>query len=140
MTTALPKIDISEAQIKQVVTQFYARVRVHPVLGPIFNDRISTEPAWWAVHEAKIARFWRNALLRQPVYDGNPMLVHAGVSAIEPGHFAIWLGLFDAVLQETLPEPQAESWSRLAHRIGRGLSMGLATARARQTGVPDLTS
>ena len=134
----LTRVAIDEAMIEKVVARFYARVRVHPVLGPIFNSSISRDPALWQAHEAKVTRFWRNVLLRQPVYSGNPMLAHAGVSDIDPAHFAIWLELFDQVLDETLPPALAASWSRLAHRIGRGLSMGLQAARARLHEVPDL--
>ena len=136
--TARPRIDVTGDQIDQVVQRFYARVRAHPKLGPIFFESLTRAPDIWQAHEAKIGRFWRNALLREPVYDGNPMLVHAGISAIEPAHFDIWLGLFDEVLSETLPRGAAQSWSRLAHRVGRGLSMGLSLARARAGGVPDL--
>ena len=134
----LPRIKVSEAQIDAVVAAFYAKVRGDAVLGPIFFESLTRAPDIWQAHEAKIGRFWRNALLREPVYDGNPMLVHAGISAIEPAHFNIWLGLFDEVLSETLPRGAAQSWSRLAHRVGRGLSMGLSLARARAGGVPDL--
>jgi len=139
ITKPLPRIEITEDQIDAVVRRFYARIRLHPQLGPIFNDSISTDPALWQTHEAKIGRFWRNALLRQPVYSGNPMLVHAGISDVQPEHFAVWLGVFDTVLTETLPTAAAASWSRLAHRVGRGLSLGLETARNRASGVPDLS-
>lgn len=138
MTTGLTRIDVTEAQISQVVARFYTRVRAHPVLGPIFNGTIGTQADIWDAHEAKITRFWRNALLREPVYSGNPMLAHAGISAIKPEHFAIWLGLFDQVLMEILPANTALMWSHIAHRIGRGLSLGLETTRARAGGVPDL--
>ncbi|MEX0286848.1 MAG: group III truncated hemoglobin [Paracoccaceae bacterium] len=140
VNASLARVPVSEEQIDQVVAAFYARVRVHPVLGPIFNDSISTDADLWRVHEAKIGRFWRNALLRQPVYDGNPMMVHAGTMAVKAHHFAIWLELFDQVLAEELPEQTARAWSKLAHRIGRGLSLGLDTARARHRpgAVPDL--
>lgn len=132
------RLNVTEDEIDAVVALFYARVRVHPVLGPIFNDAISTDPDLWREHEAKIARFWRNALLRQPVYSGNPMMVHAFNPDVRADHFAVWLTLFDEVLAEVLPPATAQSWSRLAHRIGRGLSLGLDGARARVGGVPNL--
>ena len=134
----LPRIKVSEAQIDAVVAAFYAKVRGDAVLGPIFFESLTRDGAIWRAHEDKIARFWRNALLRQPVYAGNPMLVHSGISAVKPAHFAIWLQLFDDVLAELLPGAIASSWSRLAHRIGRGLSMGLKQSRARAGSVPDL--
>ena len=133
------RADLDEDQIDAVVRRFYARVRADPVIGPIFLDSLGTRADVWEAHEAKIARFWQNALLRRPVYAGNPMMVHAGISDLHRDHFAHWLSLFDAVLFEVLPPGTAQSWSRLAHRIGQGLSMGLEPARARASaGVPDL--
>ncbi len=131
MTNALPRIDLTEAQIRLVADRFYARVRMDPHLSPIFHATIGHDTAIWEDHIARITRFWRNALLREPVYSGNPMLVHSGIAAIQPEHFAIWLAVFDDVLAESLPSGTAAMWSRTAHRIGRGLSMGIETARRR---------
>jgi hemoglobin len=39
--------------------------------------------------------------------------------------FDVWLGLFDSVLKRNLSAQTAQSWSELAHRIGRGLRMGV---------------
>ncbi|WP_257893714.1 hypothetical protein [Gymnodinialimonas phycosphaerae] len=66
------------------------------------------------------------------------MHAHSAISAITPEHFAIWLGIFDQVLLDVLPPDTAAAWSRTAHRIWRGLSLGLAATRVRMGGVPDL--
>jgi hemoglobin len=119
--TLPPRIPVSEAQIDQVVTAFYARIRAHPDLGPVFAAHVTD----WPPHEEKIGRFWRNALLYQRCYDGNPMQIHKQAGNVKARHFPVWLSLFDAVLIEELPQALAQSWSTLAHRIGRGLSYGL---------------
>ena len=119
--TMPPRIPVTEAQIDRVVSQFYARVREHPALGPVF----ATHVADWPRHEEKIGLFWRNALLLQRCYDGNPMQVHMAAGNVKAQHFPVWLSLFDAVLENELPQPLAQAWSALAHRIGRGLSYGL---------------
>lgn len=80
----------------------------------------------WPAHEAKIARFWRNAILLERSYDGNPMQAHRAAGNVKGPMFEVWLGLFDSVLRRTLPAQTAAAWSDLAHRIGRGLRMGLA--------------
>lgn len=116
-----PRIDVTEVQIDRVVSAFYKRVRSHRELGPVFAAHVTD----WASHEEKIGRFWRNALLLQRCYDGNPMRVHAAAGNVHAQHFPIWLSLFDAVVAEELPQPLALAWSALAHRIGRGLSYGL---------------
>jgi hemoglobin len=66
------------------------------------------------------------------------MLVHTGISALKPHHFAIWLGIFDQTLTQTLSVKDAQDWSLLAHRIGRGLRLGVDAARKRPDGPPNL--
>ncbi|MBU2980997.1 group III truncated hemoglobin [Lentibacter algarum] len=122
MTNIPPRFDITSEQIDAVMTQFYMRIRKHPVLGPIFMARIGD----WPRHEAKIGSFWKKAILHEQGYDGNPMMVHMGVSEMHAEHFDHWLALFDEVLNRELPEAAAASFSALAHRIGRGLRLGIA--------------
>lgn len=116
-----PRFPISEQQIDSVVAEFYGLIRQHPALGPVFANHVVD----WPEHEAKIARFWKNAILFQRVYDGNPMAAHLQAGDVRPGMFGPWLGLFDAVLERQLPPETAAAWSALAHRIGAGLRYGL---------------
>ncbi len=129
-----PRFDISEEQIDRVVARFYEAVRVHPGLGPVFAAHVSD----WPAHEAKIGRFWRNAILFQRSYDGNPMAVHQAAGNVRPGMFDAWLGLFDSVLGRELPAETAAAWSALAHRIGNGLRYGLVEKAVTAEGVPKL--
>lgn len=131
--TLPPRIDITEDQIDRVVSRFYTRVRANETLGPIFDAHVTD----WSAHEEKIGRFWRNALLFQRSYDGNPMQVHAAAGNVYAQHFPVWLSLFDTVLGEELPQPLATAWSGLAHRIGRGLAYGLPKQNARNS-IPNL--
>ena len=119
--SALARFPITSAEIDAVVAEFYAVVRTHPGLGPVFAAHVSD----WPLHEEKIARFWRNAILLERGYDGNPMAAHRSAGDVKGPMFAVWLALFDQVLRRTLPEQTAAAWSELAHRIGRGLRMGL---------------
>lgn len=113
---------LTAEQIDTVVGKFYAAVRQDADLAPIFNNHIHD----WPEHEIKIASFWRNAILRERSYAGNPMQKHQAAGDVKPDHFPIWLGLFDEVLHAELPPHLAHEWSRLAHRIGQGLSYGLS--------------
>jgi len=119
-----PRFDISQDQIARVVATFYACVREHPALGPVFAAHITD----WPAHEAKITRFWRNAILHERVYDGNPLAAHRAAGNVRLGMFSVWLGLFDSVLKLELPADTATEWSALAHRIGRGLMFGMQGA------------
>ena len=129
-----PRFAITEDQIDRVVAAFYDAVRGHPGLGPVFAAHVSD----WPAHEAKIGRFWRNAILHQKVYDGNPLAVHQAAGNVRPGMFDPWLGLFDAVLRRELPGETAAAWSALAHRIGRGLRYGVVEKAVTPDGVPKL--
>ncbi len=129
-----PRFEITEAEIALVVRRFYARVRAHPVLAPVFAAHVHD----WAAHEAKIARFWGGAILFAPGYEGSPMMAHRRAGTVMAAHFPEWLAAFDAVLHETLPAPVAQSWSALAHRIGQGLRMGVEDVGRPADGVPSL--
>lgn len=133
-----PRFPITASQINEVVARFYARVRQHEVLSPVFFASIPDEAALWEHHEEKIARFWRNAILYERSYSGNPQHIHSMRPMIKPEHFAIWLGVFDEVLAEVLPAETAASWSALAHRIGAALRMGVVANRQKEGAPPRL--
>lgn len=132
--TMPPRIAVTEAQIDRVVARFYSAVRQDPNLAPIFAAHVTD----WPTHEEKIGRYWRNALLLQRSYDGNPMQVHQAAGNVHAEHFPIWLELFDRVLSQELPADLAQSWSALAHRVGRGLSYGL-TPKDAASAIPKLS-
>lgn len=128
-----PRVEITASEIDAVVAMFYDAVRHHPGLGPVFAAHVAD----WPAHEEKIARFWRNAILHERSYDGNPLAVHRDAGNVRPGMFEVWLGLFESVLKRNLTAEQAQAWSELAHRIGRGLRAGMVE-RTEKDGVPIL--
>lgn len=125
MTQPLQRFPITIDEIDRLVAVFYGEIRKHPVLGPIFHNQIGTEAQVWRDHEAKIASFWRNAILIDRDYQGNPMRKHMEVKAIKPHHFDQWLALFETVAKAELDTQTAQSIISLAHRIGRGLRYGI---------------
>lgn len=118
-----PRFEITADEIGKVVAVFYARIRKHAVLGEVFAAHVTD----WPEHEAKIASFWRNAILLERSYSGNPMRKHMAAGNVHGEHFPQWLALFDEVLRDTVTQDQAAAWSELAHRIGQGLRFGLET-------------
>lgn len=132
MAALPPRFPVTGEEIDGVVADFYAAIRVHPTLGPVFANHVTD----WPAHEEKIARFWRNAILLQRVYDGNPMEAHRAAGDVRPGMFSPWLELFDKVLARNLAPETAAAWSALAHRIGQGLRYGVVDRDETADGVP----
>lgn len=130
----LRKFDITPQEIDQVVARFYARVRIHPDLGPVFGAHVTD----WPEHEAKIAGFWRNAILREGSYNGNPMRIHVSRPDIKAEHFPVWLGLFHEVLAAELTPDIAARWGALADRIGEGFRTGVVSMRQPKDAPPVL--
>lgn len=134
MSALPPKFDVSRADIERVVAAFYARIRAHPGLGPVFAVHVGD----WPAHEAKVADFWANAILHEKIYDGNPMQVHRAAGNVRPGMFDTWLELFGQVLAQELPPREAAAWDALARRIGASLRAGVVERMQGPGGVPIL--
>lgn len=114
---------LSEADIARVVAAFYAEVRRHPVLGPVFAAHVPE--GGWPAHEAKIDAFWRGAILKQPGYGGNPMAAHMAARDVEAGHFVQWLALFETVVTREIGGELGAAWVAMAQRIGRGMRLAV---------------
>ncbi|WP_438991984.1 group III truncated hemoglobin [Lentibacter sp.] len=134
MPPIAPRFLITSDDIDLVMTRFYDRIRADATLGPIFAARIGD----WPEHEAKIGRFWKKAILHQDGYSGNPMMTHMGVAEMRAHHFEIWLALFHEVLSQSLAPAPAAAFSALAHRIGRGLRLGIEDRDKPKDSVPIL--
>lgn len=128
------RFDVSPADIDRVVARFYAEVRRDTVLGPVFAAHVAD----WPEHESKIAAFWRNAILRENCYSGNPMRVHVSRPDVKAEHFPIWLNLFHETLKAELPGVQASQWGALADRIGEGFRTGIVAMRQPKDAPPKL--
>lgn len=116
------RIGIDEAFISNLVDTFYARVREHPQLGPVFNTAVDD----WPEHLAKLKSFWESVALNAGVYSGRPMQAHMRVPAIEPAHFGQWLYLFEQTLRDIAPNEEAVEYFMVrASRIGESLKLGL---------------
>ncbi len=125
MSYKIQRFPITQEDITRVMDRFYARIRIHPVLGPVFAAHIGDTNAEWAAHIARIDSFWARAFLGKEDYVGNPMAAHVGNPLISVDHFPIWLELFEATLTEELPPETAAAWGAMAHRIARGFRMAM---------------
>lgn len=115
-------IGIDAEFISKLVDEFYAKIRKHPSLGPIFNEKIDD----WDAHLYKLKHFWASVCLSSGTYSGRPMPVHMALKNVEPFHFVQWLELFEQTLTEIAPTYDAvEYFMERANRIGQSLSLGM---------------
>lgn len=114
---------IDESLIMKLLRAFYAKVRVDPLIGPVFNARIQD----WEHHLVRIGDFWSAVMLRTGRYQGQPMRLHLPLP-IDATHFDRWLELFEATARELCPAAIAEQFVQRARTIGRSLEMGVAAA------------
>lgn len=89
------------SDVSHLVRTFYAKVRKHQTLGPIFNRIISD----WEEHLEKLTDFWESNLFFVQKYQGNPRTAHISVDkkmdhTIETRHFGEWLNLWFETIDE----------------------------------------
>jgi hemoglobin len=109
-------VDINETSISALVETFYAKVRLDPEIGPIFNAVVDD----WPHHLAVLKDFWSTVLLTTGRYKGNPMMRHFQLG-LDPQHFERWLELFAETAYETFPEQAAAVIVEKSRRIARNL-------------------
>lgn len=119
-------LGIDEAYIALLVERFYERVREDSVLGPIFETAIKDN---WGPHLARMKDFWAAVALNAGRYSGKPVPAHMNLVNrvnLTPGHFPIWLALFQRTLEETAPSPAATAYfMERAERIAQSLQFAI---------------
>jgi hemoglobin len=118
-------VGVTEPMIRELVHAFYGRVRLDPLLGPIFNAAIQD----WDAHLAKLCDFWSSVVLMSGRYHGTPMQAHARLPGIEPQHFARWLEMFAETARQVCPPEATALFVDRAERIAQSLQLGIAFAR-----------
>ena len=128
----------TESQIEDLVAAFYARIRRHPTLGPIFEQVIGGD---WTPHLKVMCDFWSSVMLTTGRYKGRPIPAHVRINEprinqqqestiqpplIQPKHFAEWLTLFEATAKELFAPDLAASFIEKAKRIAESLKLGFA--------------
>ncbi len=114
---------ITEDSIATLIDSFYARVRRHPALGPIFEAAITEDE--WPEHLETMRRFWSSVMLTSGRYSGNPVAVHRDVAGIERPLFADWLALFTQTASEVFEAAPASLFAMKAQRIANSLQLAL---------------
>jgi hemoglobin len=112
-----------EEGIAKLLKHFYADVRQHNLIGPIFNRQIED----WPSHLAKIGQFWARVTGGPSTYAG-PMPMKHFPLGLEAAHFAVWLELWDFNCRIYLKPVEAKEMSNLAHEVGKRLSQMVSMA------------
>lgn len=94
---------------------FYSRVKVDPLIGPIFNDIAAVE---WDSHVKKIYDFWDSLLFGAQNYQGRPFPPHIPLG-LKLEHFQRWLELFFQTIDELYVGLKADEIKARAVHIGR---------------------
>ncbi|HEY0945606.1 MAG TPA: group III truncated hemoglobin [Opitutaceae bacterium] len=99
--------------LQHVLRHFYADVRQHAVIGPIFTAQIHD----WPAHLEKIADFWSGATGGPALYAGPMPWKHVSLG-LEAHHFDAWLDLWRRHCRAHLGAAEAAELIRLAENIG----------------------
>ena len=112
---------ITEAMIDGLVRGFYAKVRLDPMLAPVFDARIRD----WEPHLEQMCAFWSSVALMTGRYHGTPMVKHVPLP-VDAVHFDRWLALFEQTAGELCPPQAAAHFVERARRIAASLELGIA--------------
>jgi len=113
---------IDEAMIDWLIRTFYARARLDPLIGPVFESRVQD----WESHFGRMCAFWSSVALMSGRYHGQPMTAHLPLPVDTP-HFDRWLEIFAATARDVCPPPAADHFIERAHRIADSLELGIAS-------------
>lgn len=115
---------IPPEEISELVDRFYAKVRLDPEIGPIFNATIDD----WPAHLDLLKNFWSTVLLTERSYKGDPLSKHLPLS-LDPPHFARWLALFEQTAREVMQPDHANVIIEKSHRIAQNFQAAIAYHR-----------
>ena len=102
--------------ILKLIKPFYADVRQHAVLGPIFNSHITD----WPAHLEKIADFWALQSGGATRYRGGFAGAHMSLG-LQAEHFQHWLGLWELNNARSLAPREAGEMNELARQLATRL-------------------
>lgn len=117
----------NKADIQVLVDVFYTKVRIDPLIGPVFATMIKENQ--WPVHLERMYGFWNTVLFAQKDYRGNPFSKHATLP-LEAKHFERWLTLFTESLDSHFQGKKAEEAKNRALKMATLFQSKLAYIQA----------
>lgn len=120
------KKDIAtEADIRQMVDEFYNRVRQDDMIGPVFDNAIQD----WSQHLPVMYRFWDTLLLGSGTYKGSPFDKHVSLP-IDAKHFQRWVALFEQNIDDLFDGPLANEAKSRARSIASVFQFKMETMKS----------
>lgn len=116
---------ISEENIRQLVNDFYSKVRDEKELGSIFIKAIGNDSEEWKPHLQKLCDFWSSIMLGSRRYHGSPFQRHLMLPKFERVLFDHWLSLFEETTREIYTEEIADRFVEKSKQISKSLQLGL---------------
>ncbi|WP_299053003.1 group III truncated hemoglobin [uncultured Polaribacter sp.] len=118
--------------IHLLVTTFYDKVKIDPVIGAFFTETIPEES--WDTHLIKITDFWETNLLFVKRFKGNPIAAHKNLDVkfnnqITQVHFGKWLELWIVTVDALFTGEKAILAKERAKNIGFMLFLRIFEAR-----------
>ena len=113
-----------------LVRAFYGRALTDPIIGFLFTDVAKLD---LEAHVPRIASFWETILLGARSYGGGAFGPHArlhGKVPLREGHFARWLALWTATVDELFTGPRADLAKAHANRVAGAFHRRLETMSA----------
>ena len=129
----IARTGLDETVLRDLVHGFYGKIRVDPMLGPIFAARITD----WEPHLDRMVDFWSSVALMTGRYHGAPVPKHAGLP-VAWKHFEHWLILFQETAHEVCEPDGAAHIIERAERIARSLYMASQAMQQQDGAVPRL--
>jgi len=114
------------ADVEQLVTAFYRAAFADPLIGPVFTEVAKLDLDH---HLPIMCDFWETVLWSAGRYRRNALQVHLVLHArhpLTPEHFARWLALWWATLDERWAGPIVERVKLQAGRIATSMQARLA--------------
>ncbi len=109
----------TRADLELLLREFYAVVTRDAEIGHHFADLDL------ASHLPVIVDFWEKVLFGEPVYFGNPLIVHKQLnekSPLTPEHFRRWVQIFDQTVDKLFIGKTAENAKMRARMIAHSLN------------------
>ncbi|MCL9805229.1 group III truncated hemoglobin [Flavobacterium amniphilum] len=119
----------NQEDLQLLLDQFYTKLLADPAISYIFTDvvKIKIEE-----HLPILVTFWSQAVLGTGGYSGNLAQIHLDIDQKEhltPELFNIWLGYFDATVNELFKGEKAEKIKTQALSIATVMQIKIANNR-----------